>query len=370
MRSIGGERAPHRGPRRERLPHMPLWRRLNAQTTPGPRSYRDGRFRRHNAWSADRAHRRRARRASRPRARWLWLAAAAFLGVLVATGALASRSAGLRREGRDPGLDGTLRRRLARERRRPRRLRRRGADRPLLAQARRPGPHLDLDRRRGRDRHRPHSGARSARRRRSRVAGFPLWPLLVLGAVMAVAVVVGVLARRRTPHARVAHVLDAFRALGRSPRAAASLVGWVTVAIGMRLSPRRRSRPPSTSRPRSRPRSSCSGARARRHLPLTPGNIGVGSGAIAVALHMVGVDGGTAIAIGIAFQGVETGIGMAAGALGSSPSRRRPPRRGRCGSPAAPARSCSRPPSAPPCSSSSRNKICCARLRAWPLPPQ
>jgi hypothetical protein len=51
-------------------------------------------------------------------------------------------------------------------------------------------------------------------------------------------------------------------------------------------------------------------------VAITPGNIGIGSGAIAVALLMVGVDGGTAIAIGIAFQGVETGIGMAAGSLG------------------------------------------------------
>ena len=53
---------------------------------------------------------------------------------------------------------------------------------------------------------------------------------------MAVAVVASlVYARGRTPHARVAHVLDAFRALARSPRAAVSLVGWVTVAMGMRL---------------------------------------------------------------------------------------------------------------------------------------
>jgi uncharacterized membrane protein YbhN (UPF0104 family) len=149
------------------------------------------------------------------------------------------------------------------------------------------------------------------------IAGFPLWPLLVMSAVMAVAIAVVLIARRRTPHARVAHVLDAFRALGRSPRAAASLVGWVTVATGMRLLAAATIASafdvpsPLSAAVVMLPALALAGVFA-----VTPGNIGIGSGAIAVALLMVGVDGGTALAIGIAFQGVETGVGMAAGSLG------------------------------------------------------
>jgi uncharacterized membrane protein YbhN (UPF0104 family) len=149
------------------------------------------------------------------------------------------------------------------------------------------------------------------------LAGFPLWPLLVLVAAMTAAVVLALVSRRRTPHRRVAHVLDAFRALGRSPRASASLVGWVTAATGARLvAAATLAAAFDVSSPLAAavvmlPALALSGV-----VPLTPGNLGVGSGAIAVGLHMLGVDGGTAIAIGIAFQGLETGIGVLAGALG------------------------------------------------------
>jgi uncharacterized membrane protein YbhN (UPF0104 family) len=149
------------------------------------------------------------------------------------------------------------------------------------------------------------------------IAGFPLWPLLILSGAMVAAVGVALIARHRTPHARVAHVLDAFRALARSPRAAVSLVGWVTAATGMRLVAAATIaaafdvRSPVAAAVVMLPALAISGA-----VPLTPGNLGVGSGAIAVALLMVGVDGGTAIAIGFAFQGVETCIGVLAGACG------------------------------------------------------
>jgi uncharacterized membrane protein YbhN (UPF0104 family) len=149
------------------------------------------------------------------------------------------------------------------------------------------------------------------------IAGFPLWPLLVMTAVMAVAVAIVLIARRRTPHARVAHVLDAFRALGRSPRAAASLVGWVTAATGARLlAAATIASAFDVSSPLAAAVVMLPALAVSGIVSITPGNLGIGSGAIAVALLMVGVDGGTAIAIGIAFQGVETGIGMLAGSLG------------------------------------------------------
>jgi uncharacterized membrane protein YbhN (UPF0104 family) len=149
------------------------------------------------------------------------------------------------------------------------------------------------------------------------IAGFPLWPLLVLGGAMAAAVGVALVARRRTPRAHVAHILDAFRALGRSPRAAVSLVGWVTGAMGMRIAAAATIAAAfDVSSPLAAAVVMIPALALSSLVPLTPGNLGVGSGAIAVALHMVGVDGGTAIAIGIAFQGLETAIGVLSGALG------------------------------------------------------
>jgi hypothetical protein len=48
-------------------------------------------------------------------------------------------------------------------------------------------------------------------------------------------------------------------------------------------------------------------------LPLTPGNIGLKSGAIALALQAQGVDATTALSTGIAFHAVETMVGLAFG---------------------------------------------------------
>ena len=49
-------------------------------------------------------------------------------------------------------------------------------------------------------------------------------------------------------------------------------------------------------------------------LPLTPGNVGLKSGAIALALQAQGVDVTTALSSGIAFHAVETCVGLAFGA--------------------------------------------------------
>ena len=83
----------------------------------------------------------------------------------------------------------------------------------------------------------------------------PAWPLAIIAVVVGVAVAVAYFTRSFHPKGRVAHVLDAFHALGRCPRAA----GSCSAGSGSRRlagSPqRRRSVPPSGSRARSPPRS-------------------------------------------------------------------------------------------------------------------
>lgn len=52
-------------------------------------------------------------------------------------------------------------------------------------------------------------------------------------------------------------------------------------------------------------------------IPITPGNIGLKSGAIALALQSQGVDVTTALSSGIAFHAVETVVGLTFGASGA-----------------------------------------------------
>jgi hypothetical protein len=58
----------------------------------------------------------------------------------------------------------------------------------------------------------------------------PLWPLLVAAAVVGAGFGVGVLARKNR-----SHVLDAFRAMGDDPRAALSLIAWLSLQLAGRL---------------------------------------------------------------------------------------------------------------------------------------
>jgi hypothetical protein len=51
-------------------------------------------------------------------------------------------------------------------------------------------------------------------------------------------------------------------------------------------------------------------------IPLTPGSIGIGSGAVAVALASRGIGVPQALAVGLAIQGVETLVSVSCGSLG------------------------------------------------------
>jgi uncharacterized membrane protein YbhN (UPF0104 family) len=148
-------------------------------------------------------------------------------------------------------------------------------------------------------------------------AGFPLWPILLLAVITAAAVFCAVLMRRRVPRAHIAHLFDVFRALGRSPRLAASLVGWVSLATAAKLAAAGAvAAALGVESPLRAALIIVPALALANTLPLTPGNLGVGSGAIAVGLHFMGVDGPTAIATGLAFQAVESGVSLLVGSAG------------------------------------------------------
>src|SRR5436190_233852 len=144
------------------------------------------------------------------------------------------------------------------------------------------------------------------------VAGFvPLWPLLVALTLVAAAVAATLRARSRPAAGRVSHLLDAFRALGRRPSGAVRIVTWVALstagrlaaatAVGAALGIHR----PLAAAVVIVPALDIAGL-----VPLTPGNMGVTSGAIALAFQAHGTSFTHGLAAGIAFHAVETAVGL------------------------------------------------------------
>jgi uncharacterized membrane protein YbhN (UPF0104 family) len=142
----------------------------------------------------------------------------------------------------------------------------------------------------------------------------PLWPVFVLAGVGGVAIVAAAFAARRRPSARLAHVLDVFRALGTSSTARGALMRWTAAAAVTRLAAAASiAAAVGISDPLSAALVIVPAVAVACVLPLTPGNVGVASAAAAVALQATGVDLTTALAAGIAFHAVETLTGIAFG---------------------------------------------------------
>jgi uncharacterized membrane protein YbhN (UPF0104 family) len=145
----------------------------------------------------------------------------------------------------------------------------------------------------------------------------PLWPaLLLVGGAAAVGVAAAASTRLRGHH-RIASLLDGVTALVRDRHALSAVVAWT---IGMQLA-------------RLAGTVAVAGALGLPHpvlaslvilpaldlagtVPITPGSIGIGSGAVAVALASRGIGMADALATGLAIQGVETLVSITCGSLG------------------------------------------------------
>jgi len=145
----------------------------------------------------------------------------------------------------------------------------------------------------------------------SLAGAMPLWPLLILLGLVAIAAGLAWHERRRAATGRLSHLLDAFRALGREPRSALRLVAWIALSTAGRLAAATAVgaalgiRQPLAAAIVIVPALDVAGM-----LPLTPGNIGVTSGAVAMALQAHGVSFTHGLAAGIAFHAVETTVGV------------------------------------------------------------
>jgi uncharacterized membrane protein YbhN (UPF0104 family) len=146
----------------------------------------------------------------------------------------------------------------------------------------------------------------------------PLWPLFAITGIVAAAAAVAVVSQHVSLPPRLEHLLAAFRSLAESPRDLAIVAGWALAGAAAKVAAA----------------SVVVGAFGIDHplraalvlvpavelaavLPITPGNVGLASAAVALALGSQGVDSKTALSAGIAFGAVELLTGMAIGAAGA-----------------------------------------------------
>src|SRR5262245_50982928 len=139
----------------------------------------------------------------------------------------------------------------------------------------------------------------------------------IAAAVVALAACGLFLARRRLS-GKARHFLDVARGIAAEPLAAVEMVAWVASCTGATILA-----------------SACVGAalgvphalaaalvivpamELAKLLPITPGNVGLTSAAVAIALHTHGVPLEAAVATGITLHAVETVVGLAFGAAGT-----------------------------------------------------
>ena len=118
------------------------------------------------------------------------------------------------------------------------------------------------------------------------MGALPLWPLFALGGLVAAAVATAFFARRRSAERAVAHLLDAFRVLGRSPGRGAPTVCWIALATAARLvgvaaiASGLGVGSPFLAAAIIVPALDVAGI-----VPLTPGNLGVASGTVSVPIE-------------------------------------------------------------------------------------
>ena len=162
------------------------------------------------------------------------------------------------------------------------------------------------------------------------VGGMSFWPVTIVAGIALVVVVAIALLAQRTTRGPFARILATARELRREPRAAATLVGAATLSAAFRvLAAASLAASLGIGSPLRVGLVVCAAVDLAGFMPLTPGNVGIMSGAIAVALTARGVPTTPAVALGILFQAAETSVSLALGFVsllgfsGITPRRRR-----------------------------------------------
>ncbi len=144
----------------------------------------------------------------------------------------------------------------------------------------------------------------------------PLWPVVGLTCFGCIAVIVAFAVRDRTPQTHVAHLVDAFRELGRSPAGGARIIGWIAASTVARFAGAAAvAAALGVPSPVSAALIILPALNVAGLIPLS-GNVGITSGAVAMALQARGIGMSQALTTGLAFHAVETAAGLAGGLAG------------------------------------------------------
>jgi uncharacterized membrane protein YbhN (UPF0104 family) len=150
------------------------------------------------------------------------------------------------------------------------------------------------------------------------VGPVPAWSLAVLAGCVILVGGVAIMAARRLSAGRLARPLRAFRRLADSPRGAVRLFAWLGVATVARLvAAIAVAASLGIPSPVEAGVVMCAVVIVATALPLMPGNVGVTSGAIVLALHAQGVPVASALAAGLVFHAVELVAGIVFGIAGA-----------------------------------------------------
>lgn len=156
----------------------------------------------------------------------------------------------------------------------------------------------------------------------------PVWPLFAIGAIVTVAAAVAILSRRVRLPLRLEQALAALQELARSPRDLAVVAGWALAGAVVKIGA---AAAVVTALGIDHPVRAAlivvPAVELAAVMPITPGNVGLASAAVAFALSAEGVPSDLALSAGVAFGAVEilaaTAVG-AAGAFGLAGSLLRP----------------------------------------------
>jgi uncharacterized membrane protein YbhN (UPF0104 family) len=161
------------------------------------------------------------------------------------------------------------------------------------------------------------------------VAGMSFWPVAIVAAVAVVVVVAVNVCARRTTRGPFARILATAQALRADPRAAGLLLAACLASAVLRvLAASALAAGIGIPSPLLAGLVACCAVDLAGLLPLTPGNVGLAGGAIAVALTARGVGLTDALGLGILFQGCESAVSLSLGlvslfGLGGMPAGRR-----------------------------------------------
>ncbi|HEU5213078.1 MAG TPA: lysylphosphatidylglycerol synthase domain-containing protein [Gaiellaceae bacterium] len=147
------------------------------------------------------------------------------------------------------------------------------------------------------------------------VAGFPPW-LLLAPASLPVIAVVAVLFLRRRAGSRLMALGQATATLFREPGFGMRVVCWVTVATAARVAAATAvAASLGIGNPLDAGLLVAAALILAGALPITPGSIGMTSGAVSLALAQHGIPMPTALAAGVLFHALESAVGVSVGLI-------------------------------------------------------